>query len=89
MEAAGSDGFRVVSESQAYRRFLQVQDRRVAYPDGRECDFDIGEATLVASLPLCFRVLCGSCSVPPELDVMPSFYSHTVCLHPHSRPSEE
>mmetsp|Transcript_16351 Transcript_16351/g.27233 ORF Transcript_16351/g.27233 Transcript_16351/m.27233 type:complete len:202 (+) Transcript_16351:98-703(+) len=35
------NGFRVLSESQLYHRFLQVEDRRVAYPDGREIDFDV------------------------------------------------
>lgn len=36
-----AEEFCVLSESQAYRRFLQVEDRRVRYPDGREADFDV------------------------------------------------
>ena len=55
LPAVGKQGFRIVSESQAYKRFLQVQDRRVAYPDGREIDFDIGErpAPVNAALRRC------------------------------------
>ncbi len=36
-----AEGFSVVSESSAYRRYLQVEDRLVRYPDGREARFDI------------------------------------------------
>ena len=35
------EGFRVSSEGVAYKRFLQVEDREVTYPDGRVCKFDI------------------------------------------------
>jgi len=34
-------GFTVRSERVAYRRFLQVEERVVGYPDGREASFDI------------------------------------------------
>lgn len=36
-----SDTFRVTAEGVAYKRYLQVQDREVTYPDGRVCKFDI------------------------------------------------
>ncbi|KAL1520653.1 hypothetical protein AB1Y20_022225 [Prymnesium parvum] len=39
--AAGQHGFRILSETRAYNRYIQVEHRRVAYPDGREVDFDI------------------------------------------------
>jgi hypothetical protein len=35
------DSFRIVSESKAYSRYLQVEDREVEYPDGRRIAFDI------------------------------------------------
>ena len=35
------DGFRVASESVAYKRYLQVEARVVVYPDGRQASFDI------------------------------------------------
>ena len=42
---AGSDdalgGFGVTSERVVYKRFLQVEDRVVTYPDGRKASFDI------------------------------------------------
>ena len=31
----------MVGQATSYRRFLQVEDWRVAYPDGRQIDFDI------------------------------------------------
>jgi hypothetical protein len=40
-ELAVVDGFTVVSEATVYKRFLQVEDRVVAYPDGRQASFDI------------------------------------------------
>ena len=40
--SGANPGFRVEGEEkQAYKRFLQVQDRTVVYPDGRSAAFDI------------------------------------------------
>ena len=35
------EGFTIVSESIAYKRFLQVEERVISYPDGRKSSFDI------------------------------------------------
>lgn len=35
------EGFSVTSEAVVYKRFLQVESRSVAYPDGRQASFDI------------------------------------------------
>ena len=39
--AAPAHGFVIRSERSAYKRFLQVEERVVVYPDGREASFDI------------------------------------------------
>ena len=36
-----SSGFRIVSRRQMHKRYLQVEDREVVYPDGRQAAFDI------------------------------------------------
>lgn len=40
-EEATDSGFRITSRRQVYKRYLQVEDRQVVYPDGRQAAFDI------------------------------------------------
>ena len=50
---ASGPTFTIVSERVVYRRWVRMLDRRVAYPDGREFDYDVAATSFFTLAVAC------------------------------------